>query len=146
MKTNTILAVLCISALILCVSAAKHKGAKTEEVSAKSEGSESCLICGYLVGKVEGYELHNLTEAQIITNLENDCKTSYKGLVADACLAIVKKYGIPIIKAVGDGIAPDQICKDLGLCDTNNVVISEPVQPFKPHDKKLKLNKHQQGN
>lgn len=33
----------------------------------------------------------------------------------------MKKYGVPIIVDVGNGIAPDAICVDLGLCDSVHI-------------------------
>ena len=87
-----------------------------------------CLICL----KLRWFRVHNLAvvlQKQILKAVETVC--SYlPGDYKSECDAFIETYGDQIIKALNDKIAPDALCKSLGVCSqviTSNLYCNNSV-------------------
>jgi len=87
----------------------------------------TCLLCEYVMDKLEHYLKKRPTVEQIEEYLNKFCK-AIPTTFQDRCEEFVEKYNTTIIDMIETDIHPSQICKEIGLC----VKI-----PIPPSDKRL---------
>ncbi|EFA82670.1 saposin B domain-containing protein [Heterostelium album PN500] len=97
-------------------------------VEKNGEEGVQCTLCSYIVGKVENAVEKNITEAQIIIDLQNEC--AIMGALAGECKTLIAVYGPTIIAKVQAAQNPITICTDIGLC-SSKVAVKKPVPAVK---------------
>jgi hypothetical protein len=60
----------------------------------------------------------NATLAEIEAALEKECQ-QVPSIYRSKCVEFVKKYTPRIIQLLSSGVAPEQICREIGLCSSD---------------------------
>jgi len=92
--------------------------------------SVQCILCEYVIGELKTLIGTNATEAEVIAAVDKVCNILPK-TVADSCRSFIDTYGPAIIKLLISDLDPDQICTEIGLCDSSATKKS-PITPALP--------------
>merc|ERR1712121_530468 len=87
----------------------------TPLVDAADESKPTCLLCEYVMSKLEIYLKKRPNQEQIEEHMDKFClavPTHYE----ERCKEFVEKYKTTIIQMIETDIHPSQICKEIGLC------------------------------
>ena len=83
-----------------------------------SEKDSKCVLCEYVMSTVDQLLSNKSTEAEVRQALEEVC--SYlPGTIKDQCTKFVDQYSDMIIDFIAHQITPEQICQQIGLCQTH---------------------------
>jgi len=99
----------------------------TPLVDAADESKPTCLLCEYVMSKLEIYLKKRPNQEQIEEYMDKFClavPTHYE----ERCKEFVEQYKTTIIQMIETDIHPSQICKEIGLCGRI---------PILPNDNKL---------
>jgi len=91
------------------------RGAPMQKAPLQAKVSPQCVLCEYLMTKLESILAKNATEQEIIHGLEKVCSLMPASLNAD-CTKMVDEYGPAIIKILVSEMRPAIVCTVLGLC------------------------------
>jgi saposin len=75
-----------------------------------------CVLCEYLVDKVDTYLANNETDTAIIDYLTHDCTALKDSTIVTECKTIVAIYGPEIIKLLVKDMPAATVCEELKLC------------------------------
>ncbi|XP_064635134.1 prosaposin-like isoform X3 [Lineus longissimus] len=77
--------------------------------------STQCVVCEFLISKLESELKDNATEQEIIDAVNKGC--SYlPSTIAKECQALVKEYGAVIISLLVNDVDAEKVCTLIGLC------------------------------
>ncbi|EFA84429.1 hypothetical protein PPL_02461 [Heterostelium album PN500] len=83
-------------------------------------GLPECIICSFVVDRVEHYLLNKTNETEIIADLDKDCGDFKDAHDVEVCQDIVNKYLSTIIKLLLNHEKPEAICAELHMCGLMN--------------------------
>ena len=75
-----------------------------------------CIMCEYVIHKVQHFLSDNKTEEEIEHALEQVCGYMPKA-VKPQCEHVVETYGTAIIEMLANGVDPKEVCTMMHLCD-----------------------------
>ncbi|EGG24554.1 saposin B domain-containing protein [Cavenderia fasciculata] len=118
--------------LLALVASIALVSAATSDGPTNTAAGEECVLCEYIVTKIETYlNVNGTTEPQVLAFLEKDC--AILGPLNATCISIVNAYGPAIINTIINDGNPEALCGDFGLCSSS----SEAVEESKPIIKKV---------
>jgi saposin len=85
------------------------------------EKIDSCAICQFVVGYIEGELGNNRTEENIIQTVEKVC-TFVPSILQAECNALIATYGPQLIQSLINDEPPEVMCAQIGLCTSETVV------------------------
>lgn len=77
--------------------------------------SPKCVVCEFVMNKVESLIANNRSEAAITAALEKVCGIMPQSIRAE-CDSFVDKYAAMVIKMLVADVTPAQVCSAIGLC------------------------------
>ena len=89
-----------------------------------------CIMCEYVIHKVQHFLSDNKTEEEIEHALEQVCGYMPKA-VKPQCEHVVETYGTAIIEMLANGVDPKEVCTMMHLCDQqgNSIFCSLGILP-----------------
>eukprot|EP01133_Synstelium_polycarpum_P002476 gene2476-2817_t len=75
-----------------------------------------CVLCDYIVGKIEVYAQSNVTESELVTLLDKDCQILRTDKWIAACNTLVNAYAPLIYQYIIASENPNTICTELKIC------------------------------
>eukprot|EP01133_Synstelium_polycarpum_P020355 gene20355-24420_t len=94
-------------------------------------GIPECIICAFVVGRIEHYMKNPVNESTIVADLDQDCSKTFKDAHdVEICQDIVNKYASVIITLLLDKEKPEAICADIKFCGL--VADETPKAPLLP--------------
>jgi len=85
-----------------------------QKLSQAKIAGETCAVCKKVVAYIEYYKLS--TQVDIEAELERMCNLLPGGLTA-RCQSSVKQYTALLIQPITSGVAPQEVCAKLSLCE-----------------------------
>lgn len=104
----------------LCTQSAKEVTVKTAKVGASPE----CIVCEFVMDKLENSLKQNGTEQNIEKFLDEVCSL-LPSSISTECKDFVSQYTPTILQLLIDEISPSDVCTKLGLCRSSK--ISKPA-------------------
>ena len=96
-------------------------------VNDATQGSVECLLCNYVVDKVEHFIANNKTVTEMETILDKDCELF--GKYSGVCQQYVNEYLPEIITMFEDKYSPEEICEEIHLCiNVDNMMLNLEVE------------------
>jgi len=82
--------------------------------------NEYCGICETVIQYLDSILVENATEAQIQADLERVCNF-LPDTIKQTCDQLVEQYLDIIVQLVAKALTPEQVCTEIGLCNTNQL-------------------------
>jgi len=90
--------------------------------SSDPEEKPSCVLCEYVLREIQMYLKDGNTEAEIKEYVEAVCE-DLPSSVRDECKKLVDQYEPLIVAMLVDEVDPQQVCTELRLCGTAQVLV-----------------------
>eukprot|EP00003_Mantamonas_plastica_P025549 TRINITY_DN5029_c0_g2_i2.p2 TRINITY_DN5029_c0_g2~~TRINITY_DN5029_c0_g2_i2.p2 ORF type:complete len:471 (-),score=146.41 TRINITY_DN5029_c0_g2_i2:236-1648(-) len=88
---------------------------KSTAVVEQVQNGELCVLCEFVMSKLEGLLQNNASETKILNALEKVCSYLPKSLSGE-CDAFIQQYGPQIFQLIVQKEPPKTICTQLGIC------------------------------
>ena len=89
-----------------------------------------CIMCEYVIHKIQHFLSENKTEEEIENALEQVCGYMPKA-VRPQCDHVVETYGPAIIEMLAGEVDPQQICTMMHLCDQQGILKNNYIPNLK---------------
>ncbi|CAB3995682.1 hypothetical protein BSL78_18317 [Paramuricea clavata] len=96
------------------------KPVKPKTKSVKVEAGPECILCEFAMRELDSILGDNATKEEIEAALEKVCSL-LPSTIRSECDMLVNKYGPEIVQLLLQGLQPEKICAELGLCSSKSV-------------------------
>jgi len=95
-------------------------------VKPRVKASVQCVLCEFVISKLDSMLADNATEQEIEQAVEKVCNL-LPSTISSECDSLVEQYGPAIIKLLASEAAPATICGFLGLCGSGDAQYKMPL-------------------
>jgi len=92
--------------------------------------SETCVLCQFVVAKIELFLQDNQTDSEIIESLEQACSLFVDTNWVTDCTGMVQQFAPAIIDYIVNSGTPDQVCSVFKLCNSSSTVGTKSGNEF----------------